>query len=165
MSWAHVLAVLGAGFEIVGFSWVIADASAALYREFGEPGPFRRVWLWLEYWLGAPAHYVDVSGGGGTRVSGSAQETFTREGETDIERLGRELDELRTDLAAHKRATDQRFSDLEQRLSASEQRLSERADQIEEQLRQVRRGTLRRERRGARLFMVGIVLTLASALV
>jgi hypothetical protein len=40
-----------------------------------------------------------------------------------------------------------------------------RLDQMEQRLRELRRHTLHRERRGARLFMVGVGLTLASALV
>src|SRR5450759_4105477 len=148
MTAARILAVLGAAFELVGFSWVIADASAALSREYGEHGPFRRAWYWLRFWLGPPGEPINLSGSGGARFGGSARLTVTREGETDVERLDRELGELRTDLEEHKKATEQRLSGIEERLREATQRLTERADKIEHRLSSMRRSGLRQERRG-----------------
>jgi hypothetical protein len=165
VSLAQTLAVVGAAFEIAGFSWVIADASAALSREYGEHGPFRRVILWLRYWLGPPPQPITASGSANLSFGTRLNITGHKANETDIERLEQELANLRRDLDEHKKATEQRFSDLEGRLGEAEQRLTERADQIEQQLSELRRRTLHRERRGARVFMFGIVLTLASALV
>jgi hypothetical protein len=167
MTVARILAGLGAAFELVGFSWVIADASAALsreYGEYGEHGLFRRIVFWLRYWLGPPGQALQVSASDNISISGRASATVTTSDETDIERLNRELGELRRDLDQHKQATAQRFSNVEARMTETERRLTERADEIEQRVSELRRTSLRRERRGAQLFMFGIVLTLASAL-
>jgi hypothetical protein len=157
--------VLGAAFELVGFSWVIADAAAALSHEYGEHGPFRRVWYWLRYWLGPPPEPVSLSGTASASLGMRGRLTARKEPETDVERLERELGTLRQDFEDHKDASDRRLSSVEERLAEAMRQFAERADRIEQRLHELRHQTLRRERWGARLFMVGIVLTLASALV
>lgn len=165
MTAAQILAVLGAVFELIGFSWVIADASAALSHEYGEHGPFRRVWYWVRYWIGPPGRSSSVSAATSASFGMSGRLTATKAGETDIERLDRELGELRTDLEEHKTQTEQRMSDIDNRLRETAERLTERADEIEKRMSESRRTALRRERRGARVFMFGILLTLISALI
>jgi hypothetical protein len=165
MTAARILAGLGAAFELVGFTWVIADASAALSHEYGEHGPFRRVWYWLRYWLGPPPQPVSLSGAASGSIGLRGRLTARKEPETDVERLERELGTLRQDFEDHKEATNQRLASVEERLSEAMRQFTERADRIEQSLRELRHRTLHRERSGARLFMFGIVLTLASALV
>jgi hypothetical protein len=165
MTAARILAVLGAAFELVGFSWVIADAAAALSHEYGEHGPFRRVWYWLRFWLGPPPEPVSLSGTASGSLGMRGRLTARKEPESDVERLERELGTLRQDLEDYKETTDRRLSGVEERLSEAMRQFAERADRIEQRLLDLRHRTLRRERWGARVFMFGIVLTLISALV
>jgi hypothetical protein len=176
----EILAALGALFELVGFVWVVAGVSRALSEEYDKPGFFRRLWrgavVWLKYVFEEPPKTasvsVSVSGGGRATATGGAVETHIRGDETDVERLDRELGELRAEVERQREAAERRFMEVGERFSAVEQsmreaneQLSQRADEIERHLREIHAGSLRKEKGGALVFMLGTVLTLIAVLI
>jgi chromosome segregation ATPase len=111
-----------------------------------------------------------MTGGGATRIGGRA--TVSKSPESDVERLARELGELRTDVEEHKKAVEaqftqvgERFSTVEHSLQQTSEQLSNRADEIDQRLRDIHMTSLRKEKGGAAVFMFGALLTLIAALI
>jgi hypothetical protein len=161
-----LLTVAGAAFEIVGLTWLVAEASRARSAEFGERGIFRRIWAWLAYWFGSPGQTVHVgsahaTAGGSLAVTGS----LIRADETELERLGRELGELRDRVARHEEDAARRFAHIQGELRQTAQDLGARVDTIEVRHRELRRAAQRKDIRGAYLFMLGAVLNAIANLV
>ncbi|MEA2199441.1 MAG: hypothetical protein QOI89_37 [Solirubrobacteraceae bacterium] len=157
-----LLALLGAGFQIASFTWALVDASRARGREFGEYGLPRRVWNWLAFWLGPPPEVRSVSASvsGGVRMTGSV--TAVKSPESDVERLGRELAQLRTAFERHQQNVDERLASVQGDVDRLSEDVSGRIAEIEDRERDRRRGFLRREQRAAQLFIVGLLLTTST---
>jgi hypothetical protein len=150
----------------VGLTWVVAEAARARSAEFGEHGVFRRVWNWFAYWLGPPPANQTVMVGTAT-AHGRAIGTVSvqRAGESDMERLQPEFNELRERLARHEEDVSRRFAETESQTTQAARRLDERIGEIEGRQRDLRRSSLRQEVRGARLFILGAVLSAIANLV
>ncbi len=176
----EILAATGALCEIVGFVWVVAEVSRTLSEDYGEAGVFRRmgqrVQIGLRYVFEGPPDSVPQAPGpsfsASLGVGVSLTSEIARQPETAIQRLTRELNELRADVEQQKAAVAERFSGVDQRISGVEQNLREtseslssRADAIEQHLRAIHATSLRKEKGGARLFIRGAVLTLIAALI
>jgi hypothetical protein len=167
---AHrVLAASGAACELVGFLLVMSGVSRALSEEYEEHGVFRRLWfgikyLWQYVFEEPPKPIIhEGAASGSMHLSGSA--TGRKSPESDLERVERELRELRNDLDKHKEAVEQRFSTVEQRLQEATDSLAARATAIESRLDKIRRSSLHHEKNGARVFLFGAFLTLIAVFV
>ncbi len=127
MSTAHVLlTVVGTLCEVVGLTWIVVEASRARAAEFGERGLFRRTYDWFAYWLGPPSKVVNMSAtvsGGGAIATGHA--VVVRANETEVERLSRELAELRGRVERREQATSERFAALSERINRVESEMRE----------------------------------------
>jgi nucleotide-binding universal stress UspA family protein len=161
-----VFTVAGAGCEIAGLAWLVANASRARSEEFGEHGPFRRMWDWLAYWFGPPPEPVELRLGAAV-VTSSASATITtgEASETEIERLQRELEQLRERLERHEEHTTQRFSTLDDTIRQHATDLAERIDQVAVQQRELHHTALRRDIRAGALFIFGALLSAVANLV
>jgi hypothetical protein len=176
----EILAGLGAFFELVGFVWVVAGVSRALSEDYGELGFLRRlgrgIGVWLRYLFEEPPKVASgsasVSAGATINVKGDLSAVVTRADETDIQRLDRELGELRSQMDKHKEevalrftGVEERFTEVEKRVRETHEELSRRVDELSERLRQIHRAGLRKEKGGALVFMLGAVLSLIAALI
>jgi hypothetical protein len=167
----HVLLTLtGLTAEVVGLSWVVADASRARREEFGEVGLARRTWRrvygWFAFWLGPPSQPVEIKAAAmAGHASGSGNLVMGVSNETEVERLRREVDELTAQVTAHVRSTGSRFDAVHGRVNELRSDFTERVGTIEAQQRELRRSALRGEVRGARLFALGAILSAAANLV
>lgn len=167
----HVLLTLtGLAAEIVGLTWVVADASRARREEFGEVGLARRTWRqiygWFAFWLGPPSQSVYIKAGEATaRTSSSASLSVSSSNESDIERLHREMSEITARLTAHVESTARRFDGVDGRTNELRSDFAEQVTAIERRRQELRRSALRGEMRGARLFALGAVLSAAANLV
>jgi hypothetical protein len=176
----EILAATGALCEIAGFVWVVAEVSRTLSEDYGEAGVFRRIGrrikIGLRYVFEEPPKRVSFSSsmaGTATLSSGASLEVSARrKNETEIQRLTRELAELRADVEQQKKAVqnqfagvDQRITDVQQSIRETAESLSQRAYAIEQHLRAIHATSLRKEKGGARLFILGAVLTLIAALI
>lgn len=85
--------------------------------------------------------------------------------ESDAERAIREVAELRNQFEVYKQDSEIRVSSLEQRVADAREHLIMRAANIESRLSSMQLSSLRRERFGALLFIVGTGFTLTSAIV
>jgi hypothetical protein len=144
----------------------MAEASAARAREYGERGIFRRIYGWFAYWLGAPGESITgsavLSTTGSFTVGTPTISTFSNE--SDTERLERELGELRKEVERLHRHYEQRFESTDQRVSELSASTNQRIEVLEQAGKESRRIALRREMRGAQLFMAGAVLTTIGAI-
>jgi chromosome segregation ATPase len=82
-----------------------------------------------------------------------------------MQRLRREVDDLRERLPRLEQQVGRRFSEVEERIQRSAGEMGERIEQVEAQQRALRRASLRQEVRGARLFILGAVLSAVANLV
>lgn len=164
-TWA--LTVAGAGLEIIGLTWIVAEASRERRQEFGEVGLLRRIGRWFSYWLfeEPPKRQIINLGiatssavAGGVAVMGVANET-------DVQRLERLLAQLTERLDNHEAATTKQVDEMRAETRQLEARLSGQLTAAEAQNRERRRRSLRREMSGARLFIVGAILSAAGNLV
>jgi hypothetical protein len=167
VSTAHVLlTVAGTGCEVVGLTWIVFDVSRARAAEFGERGVFRRIYDWFAYWLGPPTQTVSasvrLSGGGSMAMAGGGTVTVN---ESDLERLSRELAELRARVERGEQVTSTRFAELAERINAVESEMRERVEELHQRERELRRSGLTLQKRGAQLFIFGALLSGAANLV
>lgn len=160
-----VLTILGGVCEVVGFSWTIAEASTACSREYGELGFFRRVFAWAAYWFGSPGEPkpLQASIGFGFGLHAGAPTISTFSGETDVERLQREIDGLRAEMERLHQHYEQKFENADRRVSELHAGTNQRIERLDQERKESRRIVLRREMRGAKLFMAGAVLTTIAA--
>lgn len=160
-----VLTVAGALCEIVGLTWLVAEAARARSDEFGERGIFRRIWFWLVYWFSPPSKPAKLTVGASLESAASVNAVVIKGAETETERLRRELDELRDRVARHEDRVVERFAAIEARIEQTAATLGQRLGDLEAYQRERRRAGLRREIRGARLFILGAILSAAGNLV
>jgi hypothetical protein len=85
--------------------------------------------------------------------------------ETDLERLERELRELQERLVRHEEDVTRRFELVDRDLRETAANLGARVDSIETRQRELRRAALRKDIRGAYVFMVGAALSAAGNIV
>jgi hypothetical protein len=164
-TWHVVLTVTGATCEIVGLTWLVADASRARSKEFGEHGVLRRVWNWFAYWLGPPSQPIVKNIDAAVELSASLGLAVASGQETELERIQRELNDLRERVSRHEEDVGRRFADLEARTSAAAANLQTRINELEARAREERRTSLRTEMRGARLFILGAILSAIANLI
>jgi hypothetical protein len=158
-TWHAVLTVAGAACEIVGLTWIVADAARARRSEFNEYGPLRRVWNWFKYWLGAPEQVIAKSGAVHLSARGGATAKGIRAGETELERVQRELTELRDYVEQYEVQVAERFGALDARVSLLGDDLTTRIEDVKKRSEERRRADLLGEIRGARLFILGAILS------
>jgi hypothetical protein len=162
-----LLTVAGTLCEVVGLTWIVVEASRARAVEFGERGLFRRIYNWFAYWLGPPTEAANVVGvaAGTARATASASGANVLVNESDIDRLSRELAELRARVERSEQAASERFAALTERINTVESEMRERLTQLHQRHRELRRSALAREKRGAQLFIFGAILSGAANLV
>jgi hypothetical protein len=163
--WHSVLTVTGAGFEIVGLSWLVVNASRARSAEFGEHGLLRRIWNWFAYWLGAPPQPVRMEGALTSKATLSGEGKVISATETQLERLARELRELRQHVERNEREWNDRLAGVEQRSREAVDGIRTELRAFEERQAEVRRTALRGDVFAARLFILGAILSAVANLV
>lgn len=167
MTASQWFAVGGGVLQIGGFVAVIMASTAELVRDYKDSGFFMRQVLRLRdfvvYWFGTlpPPIIASDSAHGSVRFTGSG--TGRTSPESTLERVERELRELRSEFERFKEDASGRFSTIEQSLAAVEQQVVERMDQLQQRLDAIRHGALKKERRGAWAFVIGTALVLVSA--
>lgn len=164
-TWHVVLTAAGLGFEIFGLSLIVADATRVRREEFGEVGIIRRMYRWFAYWLGHPDEAPQLHPVGTSLEQSWAIAVAPREGETDIDRLTRELDDVRRRVLRHEESTRERFAAVDEAVAQVAEGLSSQLTDLEERRRHELRSTVVREIRGARLFFLGAALSAAANLV
>jgi hypothetical protein len=163
-TWHTALTLTGFGCEAVGLLLLVAEASRARRVEFGDYGVFRRIYRWFAFW--PPGRAVNVHGVASMGVAhASGSLTVIKSGETDVERLQRELASLTDRVEAHEHAFAKRFDGLQRQVDDVSRELSDRIASVVEQQLAVRRNALAGEVRGARLFILGAALSAAANLV
>jgi hypothetical protein len=158
-TWHVLLTLAGAGFEVAGLTWLVADASRARSAEFGEHGFLRRIWYWFAFWLGPPEQPVHLTMTAGGTVTATGTLTARQTNETEIERLQREVEELRDRVERYEGQTAQRFSALDESIRRAAEDLGGRLEDISVRQRELHRTALRRDVRGGRLFILGALLS------
>jgi hypothetical protein len=165
-TWHALLTIFGAACEIVGLSWIVVEAARARSAEYGEHGLFRRIFDWFAFWLGPPGGSVTVQAMSGTATaSGSMSGVVMKANESDVERIDRELRELRERVAQQEKRVSELFTRVEGQLVNVSKELGGRIAEVEARHRELRRSALRAEVRGARLFILGAVLSAIANLV
>lgn len=160
-----LLALLGAGFQIAGFTWALVDASLARGREFEEYGLPRRIWNWFAFWLGPPPKPQHISVAISESLGLSSTLTAIKSPESDIERLGREIGELSATVQRHHKETNERLATAQNDVQKLTDEMTAQIAKIETRERDRRRGLLRREQRAAQLFIFGLLLTTSTYVV
>jgi hypothetical protein len=150
--------------QVAGFVWVIMDTSATLSQEHDRPGIVRRAWRWLVYWLSPPGDtYHDVMSGQ-VHFGGSLRVQVTASSEeTDLDRLQREVHELREAFQQHQNDVGQRFVAAETRVSELRADTDARITELGKSQTERDRVGLLRDLRGAYLFMLGAIVTTIAA--
>jgi hypothetical protein len=101
--------------------------------------------------------------GFGFGLHAGAPTISTFSGETDVERLQREIDALRAEMERLHQHYEQKFENADRRVSELHAGTNQRIERLEQERKESRRIALRREMRGAKLFMAGAVLTTIAA--
>ena len=158
-----ILIILGAVCQILGLWWLAVNVSRERV-ELGEAGFVQRIWESLKLLLGPMPKPVSVTAVDHVdAVSGSAHASgYT---ETEMERVQREVRELRERLDGFQIQIQARVAAVEQTLDEKHDLLAARVTEIETRLREARRAELRQNRWAGRLFAVGAALSAAGALV
>jgi hypothetical protein len=164
-TWHVLLTVAGATFQIVGLSWLVANASRERGAAYGDYGVFRRVWNWFAFWLGRPPEQHEVQLTGLMAASGSAAEATLRAGEPEMERLQRELSELRARVEASEARTVERFAAVQESIQRNAGQLQARIDEVATRQQDLHRGALRKDVLAGRLFIAGAILSAVGSLV
>lgn len=155
------LGVAGGVLEVVGLTRVIYVANRERRERFGILSAPRRLLAWIRFWLidppGRPVT-LEVGGGGGARSCGGADVSIVNN-ETDIERLTREVRELRARQVSHERTVANRIDETNRRVNDVAAELHQQVRQIVDTDHRDRRSTLRDEVLGARVFMAGAILS------
>jgi hypothetical protein len=138
-AWHILLTLLGVGFEVVGLSWLVANASRERGDEFGEYGVLRRIRNWLVYWLGPAPEPVTLNVSAAGSASATGHLSLRTSNETEIERLQRELQELRDRVQRHETQTAQHLSAVEENIQRTGAGLTERIEQIAGRQRELHR--------------------------
>lgn len=160
------LAVLGAILQLVGFALAVLVASAARYSEYGDAGLLRRGWLRVRaYWHKPSPVPLSTSMTATGSLSGNLTVSVPPGTETDIERLNREVRELRATQERYQSETTTKLVEMQTdcRLRADES--ANRIRELQDHQDNRRRQDLRREVRASLLFLVGTLLTIAAYLV
>ncbi len=169
MTAARWFALGGSLLQIGGFLAVVMAATFELATEYGDYGPLGKLWLrikgtWL-YWLGTLPTPVQLSGTMSASVGTRASLTMRKSPESEVERIDRELGELRTRVEHFQEDAEKRFGNIEQSITSLQEHVADRTDELQKRLDDIRRGTLRKERRGAWAFVLGTALVLVGAFV
>jgi hypothetical protein len=165
----EILAAFGAFCELAGFLWVVAGVSQALSEQYDEHDWPHRLWFGIRHVLSyvfeeAPKP-VSLAGSFSATSGATATVTGRKIPESDIEKLGRELRELRSEVEQNKRVADERFAAVETSHRVLSETLNQRTDALEQRLTEIHRSSLRKEKGGALLFMFGTLLTLVAVLI
>jgi hypothetical protein len=123
------------------------------------------MWAWLVYWLGPIPERVNLQVTAAAQVSATASLTVARPNETDLERVQRDIQELRERLGHLETNIQGRLATVEQSLHEKHELLTTRVDEIETRQREARRADLRQTRWAGRLFALGAVLSAAGGIV
>jgi hypothetical protein len=159
-----ILIVAGAICEILGLLWLAANVSRERVG-LGDAGFLRRIWIWLTYWLGPMPESQDISITAASAVSVSGSVSVARLNETEIERVQREVRELRERLDRFQTQVQGRLAAVEQSLHEKHELLTARVSEIETSLREARRADLRQTRWAGRLFALGAALSATGSLI
>ena len=160
-----VLTIAGAACEIVGLSWLVANASRERGAKYGEYGVFHRIWNWLVFWLSPPSEPVNLEVRAASSASASGQLSVRKGNETEIERLAREVKELRERTERQEAQTSQRFASLEQSIQDMGNDLRGRIGEVAKQQLQLHRSALRSDVRAGRVFILGAILSMVANLI
>jgi hypothetical protein len=153
------LGITGGILEVAGLTHAIHVAARERRQRFGILSWPRALVAWVRFWLGPPASPVIVQAGGGSaRASGGGSVSVIGQ-ETDIERLTREVRELRARQTAHDRAVADHLDETNRRVNDIAADLDQQVSKIVTDDQRDRRAALRREILGARVFMVGAILS------
>ena len=159
-----ILIVVGAICEILGLLWLAANVSRERV-ELGDAGFLRRIWRWIAYWLGPMPESRDVTITAPSAIGFSTSLGAVRLNETEMERVQREVRELREYLEGFETQIQGRLAAVEQSLHEKHELLAARVIEIETRLREARRADLRQNRWAGRLFALGAVLSATGSLV
>jgi hypothetical protein len=145
--------------QIAGFFWALAEASLARGHEFREGLPWR---IWNRLFGGPPPQLVT----GVTMVPHETDAVLTLgepPNEKEVERVARELANLRSEFQYHQRHADKRLETLRTDLDRVSAELAGTISEVVQRERERRRKALRREEGAAVLFTVGVALTAVAA--
>jgi hypothetical protein len=165
----ELLAALGALCELVGFVWIVAGVSQTLATDYGEADLPHRIWGALtaafRYVFEEPPKVVQASGAIRSTIGLSGRLEARKVPENDIERLEQQIDTLRKEAENLRQSVDERFSQVQNRHDDLASRFDERTGVIEDHLLAIHTSSLRKEKTGALIFMLGALLTLIAALI
>jgi hypothetical protein len=161
----RLLAILGAVLQLVGFAGAVLSASTARYEEYGDAGFLRRGWVRFVRWFGPPPEpvYLEASSSASAGMTGDL--TVGKPLESDIERLDRELRELRGAFERHRDETTTRLMGLQADLREHADESARRFQEIQERQDRIHLRGLQREVRASLLFLAGTALTILSYVV
>ncbi len=159
------LLIVGALLQVGGFAWALTVATHALGDEYAEYGVMRKVWRWFAYWLGPPPAPQTISGSVSASLGITGSLTGHKVTTNDIERLEQQITYLRAEFEQHREAIEKRVTEVHSEQQQRHGEVVDRIETIEARERQRRYEQLRRERYAALMFLVGVALTTAGALI
>jgi hypothetical protein len=155
------LGISGGACEVVGLLLVVSRASRELRHRFGEVGKLRSAARWIRRTVfeGPPEPVSAAVRVPSAIANADGGNTAVLTGETQIDRLDRELSALTSRVAQHEARTAKENAELHRRFADNFNDLNSRVQAITESDDATRRNDLRREVQGARIFILGAVLS------
>lgn len=158
----QVFASAGLALQLVGFVWAWLTATRER-QEVGDHGVVLRTWRRLRGSRSRPV-YLDLSPAVATS-SAMASLSVSKRDESEIERIERELGELRDAFQRYRDSIDQSMASVQGEVRHVDDRLTTRLGGLEALVRDLRGTTSRREVRASLVFGLGVALSIAATLV